>query len=241
MMRTCSSGSARRSNGSARSTRRWTHTARRSKARPDFRKASTGLILALSKSGKGPEAVALARAKVSSAPSDPEACFILGLAQSEVDIADAMASFQRAVSLAPRHSLARYNLALVLRRMDRLPEAIEELERTIAFEPRPQAHYQLGVIRWHQGDAVRAEQSLRAAIALEPGYADAHYTLGAVLRSRGDLKGAAASLRRAIDLRPDTAAHYTLGQVLAQAGDDAGFEGASCRGRTPASSDRARA
>jgi eukaryotic-like serine/threonine-protein kinase len=191
-------------------------------ARPGFRKASTSLIVAMSKSGRGPEAIARARELVAAAPEDPETHFILGLAQSEQDVADAIASFRRALSLAPQHALARYNLALHLRRLDRLPEAVQELERTIAIEPRPQAHYLLGVIYWHQGDPARAAQSLRTAIAQEPGYADAHYTLGAVLKSQRDWKGAAASLRRAIALRPDSASHYTLGQVLALAGDEAG-------------------
>jgi tetratricopeptide (TPR) repeat protein len=176
----------------------------------------------LSKAGRGAEAVTRARAMVSAAPSDPDAHFVLGLAQSEVDVNDAIASFQRALSLAPRHALAGYNLALVLRRLDRLPEALQELERTIAIEPRAQPYYLRGVIYWHQGDATRAAQSLRAAIDREPGYAEAHYTLGSVLKSQRNWKGAAAALRRAIALRPDSASHYTLAQVLASEGDQAG-------------------
>ena len=176
---------------------------------------SNNLILALVKAGKGPEAVERARALVAAAPDDPDRRFTLGLAQSEQNVNDAVASFRRVLELAPRHALARYNLALVLRRADRLPEALDELHRTLAIEPRPEAHYTLGVIYWHQGELDRAADALRAAIAAEPRYADAHDTLGAVLRARRDWAGAAASLRRAIALRPDLAgAHYTLGQVL---------------------------
>src|SRR5919109_1116153 len=91
-------------------------------ARPDFRKASTSLIVALSKAGRGPEAVERARTLVAASPADPEAYFVLGLAQSEHDVVEAIVSFRKAVELAPRHTLARYNLALVLRRLDRLPE-----------------------------------------------------------------------------------------------------------------------
>ena len=146
-----------------------------------------------------------ARALAAAAPDDPDRHFTLGLAQSEQDVAGAIASFRRALEIAPRHALARYNLALVLRRADRLPEAIAELERALAIEPRAEVHYTLGVIYWHQGEAERAEGALRAAVAAQPDYADAHYTLGAVLRSRRDWKGAAASLRRAIALRPEIA------------------------------------
>jgi len=191
--------------------------------RPEYRKASNNLILVLVKAGKGEEAVQRARAMASAAPDDPDRHFTLGLAQSEQNVADAIASFRRVLAIAPRHTLARYNLALVLQRADRLPEAIDELERALAIEPRAEVHYTLGVIYWHQGDVARAEAALRAAVAAQPGYADAHYTLGAVLKSAHNWKGAAIWLRRAIALRPDlAAAHYTLSQVLQLTGDARG-------------------
>jgi tetratricopeptide (TPR) repeat protein len=190
---------------------------------PTFRKASNNLILALAKVGRGEEAVERARGLVAAAPKDPDRYFTLGLAQSEQNVADAIRSFRQALDLAPRHTLARYNLARVLNRADRAPEAIEELHRALAIEPRPETQYTLGVIYWHQGDLDRAIGALRAAVAADPTYADAHYTLGAVLKSRRDWSGAAAALRRAIAIRPDLAsAHYTLAQVLQLAGDQAG-------------------
>jgi tetratricopeptide (TPR) repeat protein len=189
---------------------------------PDFRKASNNLILALVKAGKGEEALQRAAALVSAAPDDPNGHFTLGLAQSEQDVEGAIKSFHRVLELTPRHTLARYNLALVLKRADRLPEAADELRRAIEIEPRAEAYYMLGVISWHQGDVDRAAEALRAAIAAQPRYADAHYTLGAVLKTRRDWTGAADPLRRAIALRPDLpAAHYTLAQVLQAAGHDA--------------------
>ena len=201
---------------------------------PAFRKASNNLILALVKVGRGEEAVERAQALVAAAPKDPDRYFTLGLAQSEQNVADAIKSFRLALELAPRHTLARYNLALVLNRADRAPEAIEELHRALAIEPRAETHYTLGVIYWHQGDPDRAIGALRAAVAADPTYADAHYTLGAVLKSRRDWNGASAALRRAIAIRPDLAsAHYTLAQVLQLAGDRAGaraeFEEAETR------------
>ena len=191
--------------------------------RPAFRKASNNLILALVKSGKGEEAIDRARALVAAAPDDPDRYFTLGLAQSEQDVSEAIKSFRRVLDLEPRQTVARYNLALVLRRADRLQEALEELRRALAIDPRPEVHYTMGIIYWHQGDLDRAADALRAAVAAEPHYADAHYSLGAVLKAKRDWPGAAASLRRAVDLRPDlSAAHYTLAQVLLQRGDESG-------------------
>jgi superkiller protein 3 len=191
--------------------------------RPAFRKASNNLMLALVKAGKGAEAIERARALVAAAPDDPDRHYTLGLAQSEQDVTAAIRTFRRVLELAPKHALARYNLALVLKRADRLPEALDELGQALAIEPRPEIHYTLGVIYWHQGDLDRAAAALRAAVAAQPRYADAHYTLGAILKARRDWTEAAASLRRAIALRPDlSASHYTLGQVLQLSGDDAG-------------------
>jgi tetratricopeptide (TPR) repeat protein len=191
--------------------------------RPDFRKAVNNLVLTLVKAGKGPEAVARARAFVAQGPDDPNRHFTLGLAQSEQDVAEAIGSFRRALELDSRHTLARYNLALVLKRADRLPEAIATLQRAIEIEPRAEAHYTLGVIYWQQGDLDRAANALSAAVAAGPQYADAHYTLGAVRAARGDAAGAVESLRRALVLRPDlTGAHDTLARVLQRSGDDAG-------------------
>lgn len=194
-------------------------------ARPDDRRASRGLVLALVAAGRSPEAVTLARAAVDRARDDPDALLTLGLAQSEQDVDAALESFTRVLVRAPHHTLARYNLALVLKRLDRLDDAIAELRRVIASEPRPEAHYALGVAWWHRGDAVRATAALRAAIAAEPRYAEAHQMLGAVRAAERDWTGAAAALRRALALRPDVpGTHETLARVLRASGDETGAD-----------------
>jgi tetratricopeptide (TPR) repeat protein len=191
-------------------------------ARPGVRPAANSLILALVKAGRGAEAVDRARALVLTSPDDADAHFTLGLAQSEQDVAGAMRSFRRVLDLAPRHTLARYNLALVLQRTDRLPEAVDELTRALAIEPRAEIHYTLGVISWHQGDLERAARALGDAVSADPRHADAHYTLGAVLKAQGKLTGSIDSLRRAIALQPNLwGAQYTLAQAYQLAGDEA--------------------
>lgn len=191
--------------------------------RPSYTKASNNLILVLVKAGKANEAIARARALVNEAPADADRVFTLGLAQSEADVPGAIDTFRRALQLAPDHALARYNLALVLQRADRIPEAIAELRRTLDVNARPEAHYALGVIHWHQGDLDQAASELRAAIAAQPDYADAHLALGAVLKAKRDFPAAGEALRRAVFLRPELpAGHYTLSQVLQLQGDRAG-------------------
>jgi tetratricopeptide (TPR) repeat protein len=196
-------------------------------ANPDLRKASINLIMTLVKLGKGEDAVAYARQQVAARPDDADSYFALGLAQSEQNVDGSIVSFRRALERSPQHALAHYNLALVLRRADRLSEAIEALQRTLAIAPRAEAHYTLGVIYWHQGELERARRALAAALDVEPRYADAQYALGSVLKSERKWAAAAEALRRAIALRPDQpAAWYTLAQVLSQAGDERGARAA---------------
>lgn len=190
------------------------------RARPAFRKAANNLVLAMVAAGRGPEATQLARGLAAGAPHDPESHFTLGLAQSEQDVDEALRSFRRTIELAPDHALARYNLALVLRRMDRLDEAVDQLRRAIAIAPRAEAHYQMGVIAWHQHRLEEAADAFRSALALDPRHADAHQALGGVLHAAGDHPRAEDVLRRAIALRPDGAdAHYTLSRVLRARGN----------------------
>ena len=163
---------------------------------PQLTKASNNLILALVRVGKGEEAVDRARARVAASPNDPDRRFTLGLAQSEQNIGEAIASFRRALELDPGHALARYNLALALNRSDRASEAIAELKRTLAIDSRAETYYMLGVIYWHQGDFDGAMRELKAAIASESRYAQAHATLGAVLAARHEWQSAAAEIRR---------------------------------------------
>jgi len=188
-------------------------------ARPDFAGANNNLTLALVKAGRGAEAVTRARGRVAEAPVDPDRLFTLGLALSEQDVDEAMKTFRRVIALRPDHALAHYNLALLLKRVDRARDAIGALQRALAIEPRPEAHFALGTLYLHQGDFDRAAASLKSAVALEPRYVDGYITLAAVFKAKGQLPEAVDALRRAIALDPDSwSAHASLATVLQVAG-----------------------
>ena len=188
-------------------------------ARPDFTRADNSLTLALAKAGRGPEAVERARARVAEAPGDPERLFTLGLAQSEQDVDEAIRTFTRVIAMRPDHVLAYYNLALVLKRVDRAKDAIAALQRALAIQPRAEAHFALGTLYFHQGEFDRASAALKAAVAAEPRLVDAHIALGSVFKAKRQLPEAIDALRRAIALEPDSwSAHAALATVLQQAG-----------------------
>jgi len=189
-------------------------------ARADDRRYARRLVLALVAAGRSGDAVAFARGATERAPADVEALVTLGLAHAEQDVAAAITCFTRALARAPHHTLARYNLALLFKRVDRLDEAIVELRRVTAAEPRPEALHALAGALWHRGDATRAAEVLQAAIDADPRHADAHQLLGVIRAAARDWPGAAAALRRALALRPqDAPTHVTLARVLRASGD----------------------
>jgi tetratricopeptide (TPR) repeat protein len=188
-------------------------------ARPDFTRADNSLTLALAKAGRGAEAVARARARVAEAPGDPERHFTLGLAQSEQDVDGAIRTFRQVVTMRPDHVLAHYNLALVLKRVDRAQDAIAALQRALAIQPRAEAHFALGTLYFHQGEFDRAIGALRSAVAAEPRLVDAHVALGSVFKAKRQFPDAIDALRRAIALDPGSwSARAALATVLRQAG-----------------------
>jgi len=192
-------------------------------AKPAPRGAANHLVLALVKAGRSAEAIVRAQSLAAESPGDAERWFTLGLAQADVDAGGAIDSFRRALAIDRRHVLARYNLALVLYHGDRLQPALDELQQALAIQPRPELHYTLGIVRWHQGDLDGAVTALRDAVASNPAYADAHLALGTVLKAKGDPPRAIASLKRAVELQPDLPApRIVLAQALALAGDEAG-------------------
>ena len=166
-MPTSRTRSAKRSSESARSTPRLTPSATHSPNAPPFQKAANNLILTLVKAGHGEEAVMRAKALVAEAPRDADRYFTLGLAESEQDVDAAIATFRRVLELDPGHTLARYNLALVLKRADRLPEAVDDSDARDRDRAAAEAFYTLGVIYWQQGDSDGAARALRRATAMD--------------------------------------------------------------------------
>jgi tetratricopeptide (TPR) repeat protein len=188
-------------------------------AQPDLMRADNSLTLALARAGRGAEAVARARARVAEAPGDPERQFTLGLAQSEQDVDGAIRTFRHVITMRPEHALAHYNLALVLKRVDRTKDAIAELQRALAIQPRAEAYFALGTLHFHQGEFDRAIAAFKSAVAAEPRLVDAHIALGSVFKAKRQFPDAIDALRRAIALDPDAwSAHAALATVLQQAG-----------------------
>ena len=85
--------------------------------------------------------------------------------------------------------------------------------------PRAMAHYNLAVTLEGAGEAERAADAYRAALADNPAFVEAHVNLGALLARGGDLEGGIREETAALRDRPDDpTAHTDLANALPQSG-----------------------
>jgi tetratricopeptide (TPR) repeat protein len=114
--------------------------------------------------------------------------------------------YREAVQRRPEDADARASLGQLLVRLERIEEAVPQLERAVALDPQNPAHHlQLGKTLaqlQHWPDAV---QSLRRAQQLQPTDAGTTYELARALHSNGDHAAAADEYRKVIGLDPNDA------------------------------------
>jgi len=91
--------------------------------------------------------------------------------------------------------------------------SIEELERAVADDPgSAQAHMKLGTAWLKAGAGHKAEQALRRAIELEPGFDEAWVNLGGLMLSRWDFAGCVEMNRKVTERNPELLlAHFNQG------------------------------
>jgi tetratricopeptide (TPR) repeat protein len=127
---------------------------------------------------------------------------------------------RKAISLNDRTPTFHSDLALALRALGRMQEAVVHYTRALALQPdSAEAHNNLGSSLRNLARLDDAIVEYRRALALKPDYADARNNLGNALRDQGKLEEAIAEYRRALALNPGVAeAHNNLGSVLRNLG-----------------------
>jgi predicted O-linked N-acetylglucosamine transferase (SPINDLY family) len=133
---------------------------------------------------------------------------------------DAALWIARALEVLPSDAGARNNLGEALRRLGRLPEAIESYRAAIAIAPDyADAHFNLGGVLRRLGRNAEAAQSYRTAVSLNPSFPEAHLRLGETLSQLGRPVQAIEALQAALALDGNLAkAHSSLGVALSAAG-----------------------
>ncbi|MDE3181425.1 MAG: tetratricopeptide repeat protein [Acidobacteriota bacterium] len=156
----------------------------------------------------------------------------LGIAlYSRTHYNEAIRAFCRAIDLNPQDSRPYMFLGQIYDVSPLQAAAVtKRFERYAELQPRnPQALYYYALSLWKASrtqnspvDLVKVGDLLRAAIKLDPSFADAHMQLGTLYSGQHRNSEAIAEFREAIRLRPQLAdAHYHLGEALVRAGQRA--------------------
>lgn len=109
----------------------------------------------------------------------------------------------RCLELAPSFTAARYNYAVLLRRLNKASEALVEVERLLAIDPRSPSYRNLhAVLLSRTGDYQRSGQIYAQLLAEYPDNAKVWLSYGHVLKTEGHQHECIAAYRRCIALDP---------------------------------------
>jgi tetratricopeptide (TPR) repeat protein len=148
------------------------------------------------------------------APADPRVALAAGRAIADAgNDSQALPILEHAVQLDQKSVDARYQLALVLQRLDRTKDAIELLKQVVEADPKNSgALTNLGTALAQVHDATEGIPFLTRAIALSPKDATAHQDLAAAYIQVNQIDDAVGELKTAIKLAPNSPQlHYDLG------------------------------
>src|SRR5438874_6599093 len=138
---------------------------------------------------------------------------------------EAIANYQKALSLDPNDSLTHYDLALALKYKGDMNAAADEFEKTIQLKPNwAEAHYGLGATQYDLHEFPSALRELQAAVKLDPQNAGMHRFLARVESAQNDFMDAEHELTRSVELKASSDAFMELGVVKGQLGN---FDGAA--------------
>ena len=111
-----------------------------------------------------------------------------------------------------------YNRGIVLKALNRLPEAAASYERAVALKPDyADAHNNLGNVWKELGEKDKARASFERALQARPGNADTHYNLGILCSQAGEQEAALRHFRECLAHDPDDSRGVAL--LLAQLGE----------------------
>ena len=164
---------------------------------------------------------------VAEKPQDADAWYLLGRTKyNENDLHAAIASFQHALVLRPRHVETENNLGLCWKELSQPEKAEAAFETAIQWEGNSpgdaQPFLNLGTVlaeRNDDEDLKKALSYLAEANALSPNNPKIHEALAGVYLAQKDLAKAQSELERAVALAPETSAlHFKLAQVYRKLG-----------------------
>jgi len=132
---------------------------------------------------------------------------------------EALAEFDKALSLEGRNATAKYYRAATLDRMNQPDQSVAALRDTVTIAPEyAPAWFDLGVVSYNKADYPGAEKSYKEAIRIDPDYYQAHANL--------------ASTYRQMERFAEANAEYKLAEVGIKDNPDLYLEWGYCLGKT---------
>jgi predicted Zn-dependent protease len=127
---------------------------------PDISLGYVALAQAYMRDGKDADAAKLLADMCGKPPPDAMLEYVYGLALSHLSKNDeAIAAFQRSVTLDPKVAESRYELGKLYFQLGQIPEARQQFERVLAIAPdHANAHYQLSRVYARLGETEKSKE-----------------------------------------------------------------------------------
>ena len=127
----------------------------------------------------------------------------LARAARERIVREQIVGVEKRLETDPDNAALHDDVALLHAEAGHLDRTAEHFAQTVRVRPESAAaRYNLGNALFRQGRRAEAIESLKGALALDPGYALAHDGLGVALHAEGKLVEATEHYRRAVQLEP---------------------------------------
>lgn len=140
----------------------------------------------------------------------------------------AISALEKALAISPDFSDARTNLGAQYLMLRRFPEAVTELEASIAIAPSGPAYCDLSVAFSFLQRPAEAEKSARQALALDPSLSRSHLRLGSVLADEPQFRAEAIHELK-IAAAENPVAYTILARLYLESGDQEAAEDARRR------------
>ncbi|MFN0165138.1 MAG: tetratricopeptide repeat protein [Bryobacteraceae bacterium] len=137
------------------------------------------------------------------------------------DAVGALAQFQRALELNPKHAAIHREVGLLLLERRDFSAAAASFRQAWTLNPADfDSHYNFALALANAGKKQEAVGVLRRLVARKPDFALAYFGLGHVLTELGQLDPAERDFRQSVRLDPSLhRAHFELGRLVERKGD----------------------
>ncbi len=142
--------------------------------------------------------------------------YIHGIASIQLGKLDqAIAAFDRAISLKPDYIEAHLNKGYALQMQGLHEQAISSFQKVLSIKPDlPQAHNNIGNALRQQGKLTKAIAAYQKALSINPAFPEALYNLGRSWQDLEKMEEAQSAYRKVLSIKPDLPeANNDLGTV----------------------------